>query len=162
MEVLGQLVSKKGVRVDAKKISAIELVPHPWTNTQHRAFLETCSFHRRFISGFATIAAPLHQQTAKEEAKEAKKGEFSWWIDEALVAFLALKDRLASPPVLAFLDYTRPVEVMVYGSRKSVGTVLKQADAERKNHLVQFARRKLTPAEKKLQHLRAGGSCVRL
>lgn len=69
VEVLGHLVSAKGVRVDPKKMAAIARVSHPRTKTQLRAFLGMCSFHRRFIRGFAQIAAPLHQLTASDKKK---------------------------------------------------------------------------------------------
>lgn len=69
------------------------------------------------------------------------------WTDEACSAFLALKDRIKKPPVLVFPNYDRPFEVMVDASRRAVGAVLMQADEDGKRNPMQFASRKLTPAE---------------
>ena len=66
-------------------------VPHCLTDV--RAFLGLCSYYRKFIGGFAHIAAPLHALTKKHRP-------FQW--DHACQdAFDMLKDGLTKAHVLA-------------------------------------------------------------
>jgi len=51
-----------------------------------------CSYYRRFIAGFADTAAPLH-------ALSGKGVHFSWGPEQE-TAFVALKEKLTTAPVL--------------------------------------------------------------
>jgi len=41
--------------------------PVPVNVGEVRSFVSTCSYYRRYVAGFATIAAPLHQLTKHGE-----------------------------------------------------------------------------------------------
>ena len=66
--------------------------PTPRNLTELRSFVGLCSYYRRFISGFANLAAPLHALTRKN-------ARFSWGIEQE-EAFNQLKERLTSAPIL--------------------------------------------------------------
>jgi len=67
--------------------------PVPINVDEDRSFVSTCSYYRRYVAGFATIAAPLHQLT--------KHGEPFVWNAERQQAFDTLKSALSSAPILA-------------------------------------------------------------
>ena len=57
---LGHLISESGVEMQTEKIEAVQKWPTPRNLHEVRSFLGLCSYYRRFIAGFADIAAPLH------------------------------------------------------------------------------------------------------
>lgn len=96
MEYWGHLVSTKGVEPLAEKVEVVRQWPPPRTTKTLHSFLGLAEFYRRFIKGYATIAAPLVKATTIDPFQ---------WIDETQVAFDQLKLALSSAPVLALPDF---------------------------------------------------------
>ena len=57
--------------------------PVPETVTEVRSFLGLCSYYRRFVESFATVAGPLHALTGKARSFE--------WTTECQTAFEEMK-----------------------------------------------------------------------
>jgi hypothetical protein len=64
LNILGHIVDKESIRVDADKVSIIGKYPTPRNTTKARAFLGIASYYRIFIPGFAKVAKPLHELTS--------------------------------------------------------------------------------------------------
>ena len=92
MKFLGHVLSENGIEVQDDKIATVRDWPTPQNLTELRSFLGLCSYYRRFISGFADIAAPLHKLQRKNVAFV--------WTEEQSGAFNRLKEALISAPVL--------------------------------------------------------------
>jgi hypothetical protein len=58
IKFLGHIINKSGVSTDSEKVEAIRHNPVPQNRKQLRQFLGICSFHSRFIVGYANYAAP--------------------------------------------------------------------------------------------------------
>lgn len=84
-----------------------------------RRLLGAAGWYRRLIPGFAKICAPL-------TALSAKNKKTIVWNPEAELAFTLLKDKLASPPVLAMCDYSRPFKLFCDASDVAGAAVLSQ------------------------------------
>ena len=140
VRLLGHVFDKDGMSVDTDKIDAISAAPTPQNATELRSFLGIAAYYRRFIKGFAEISAVLH------EASSTKRG-FTW-TDEMRVAFDTLKERLTSPPLLAFPDFDAPFVVETDASSVAIGAVLAQKKEDGKVHPIQYASRTMTAAER--------------
>ena len=115
---LGHVVSKDGIKTDPEKIKALSDWPVPSTVKEVRSFLGFANYYRRFIQGFATLAAPLHHLTSKNV--------ISRWDDESQKAFESLKIKLIDSPMLSY-----PVDNEIFildtdASNVGVGAVLSQ------------------------------------
>ena len=91
---LGYVVSADGVTTDPEKVQAVANWPVPKCKKEVRSFLGLASYYRRFVKGFAEIASPLHELTAKSKPFV--------WSDQCQSAFDELKRRLLCAPILAY------------------------------------------------------------
>ncbi|CAG9134097.1 unnamed protein product [Plutella xylostella] len=139
IKYLGHYITPQGLKMDPERVSAIINLPPP-SNIKHLiSFLQTCSWYRRFIENFSSIAEPLTRLT-KKNAK--------WmWDKEQDVAYNELKLRLTSAPILRQADETKPYIIKTDASSYALGAVLVQGEKE-EEHPVEYASRLLTPAER--------------
>ncbi|GFX69301.1 retrovirus-related Pol polyprotein from transposon opus [Trichonephila clavipes] len=85
---------------------------------QFRSFLGLCTYYRKFVKNFSTIARPLYKLT---EAKQ----KFIW-TGECDNAFNKLKDALTSAPILAYPEIGKQFILDTDASHESIGAVLSQ------------------------------------
>jgi len=79
---LGHIVSSEGIKVDLKKIEAVQSWPRPSSAIEIRSFLGLAGNYRRFVEGFSSITSPLTKLT--------KKGAPFRWSDECERRWLEL------------------------------------------------------------------------
>jgi len=113
---LGHLVSAEGVSAHPDKVTHILNWGTPRCLKDVRAFVGITSYYRKFVKGYAAVAAPLTALMSKNKV-------FAW-SPECQEAFDRLKASLASPPILAM-----PVEGAQYlldtdASDFAIGAVL--------------------------------------
>ncbi|KAL5558579.1 hypothetical protein UlMin_034790 [Ulmus minor] len=116
--VLGHKVSRDGLEVDKAKVETIEKLPPPVSVKGIRSFLGHAGFYRRFIKDFSKIAKPLCNLLEKDRKFDFDEG--------CLKAFLELKQKLSSAPVIVAPDWAAPFELMWDASDVAVGAVLGQ------------------------------------
>lgn len=136
---LGHVVSEAGMAVDAAKTDAVRAMARPENVSQLRAFLGMANYYRRFVPGFADIAAPLYA-LLQQDAKYV-------WSDVCEAAFIALKEALTRAPTLAFPRFDQPFIVQTDASATGLGAVLSQVQDGRER-VVCFASRSLSKAER--------------
>lgn len=117
IEYLGHVVSGKGVTPEPSKIQAMVQWPNPRTAKELRAFLGLTGFYRKFIKGYATIAAPLTSLLCKDAFT---------WTTESQEAFTQLKSAMTNAPVLALSNFFEPFVIEIDASAMAIGTVLTQ------------------------------------
>lgn len=115
---LGHLVSREGVKTDPQKVAAVRDWPTPCAVTDVRSFVGLCTYYRRFVRDFASVASPLHRLT--------EKGAKFEWNDECEEAFCKLKEMLMEAPVLQYPDPGKPYILDCDASSEGIGSVLSQ------------------------------------
>jgi hypothetical protein len=114
---LGHLVDKDGVRVDPKKIEAMQDWPHPKTLKSSRGFLGLTWYYLKFVKNYGKIAAPL---TA------LLKNNSSTWTPAAAQDFQTFKMAMCTTLVLVLPDFTKTFVLECDASGKGIGAVLMQ------------------------------------
>ena len=128
---LGHIVSAHGVQADPKKITAMVDWPLPKTVKQLRGFLGLTGYYRRFIQGYATIAAQLTELLCKDAFR---------WNAAVIEAFHKLKDAMVKTPVLLLPNFESEFVIETDASNVGIGAVLMQA-----GHPIAYFSKKLGP-----------------
>ena len=115
---LGHIISGEGISPDPTKIQAIVDWKRPTTVTEIRSFLGLAGYYRRFIEGFAQLAAPLTQLT--------RKGTKFIWDEKCEENFQELKRRLVTAPVLVVPISGIGFTIFCDASKIGLGCVLMQ------------------------------------
>ena len=136
---LGHTLTQKGIRVNEEKIQAIIKYPTPTTVKEVKSFIGLASFYRRFVKGFADIAAPLTDLLKSDT-------EFTWGVSQEQ-AFQDIKSRLTQSPILAFPKFDKEFLLVTDASSLGIGSVLMQYDNLNRLHPLAYFSRKLTAAE---------------
>ncbi|XP_031668019.1 uncharacterized protein LOC116359314 [Oncorhynchus kisutch] len=137
---LGYQLGKGEVRPQVEKVESIRNSPQPRTKTQVKSFLGLAGWYRRFIPQFSTIAVPLTNLTSKGASNPVK------WTEECEEAFMTLKKRLCSFPVLQTPDFKKRFLVQVDASAVGIGAVLAQGEPGEELPVL-YLSRKLLPRE---------------
>jgi transposase InsO family protein len=136
---LGHVINSEGISTDPEKIRAVAEWPEPRSIKDVRAFVGLASYYRRFVHGFAAIAAPLHQ-LMKKNAK------FTWG-EEQQEAFDRLKKALIESPVLVTPGDDLHYVLDADASDTAMGAVL-SVIIDDEEHVVAYASRAFTKCQK--------------
>ena len=137
---LGHRLSADGVAVDPRKVQSILEWATPTSCTEVRRFTGLANYYRRFVEGYAEVAAPL-------TALGSPTARFVW-SPAAQASFDALKLALSTAPVLRTFDPRRRSVLTTDASGLAVAAILTQPDDEGHQHPVAYESRKLTVAER--------------
>ena len=136
---LGHIVTADGIRTDPTKTAVVKDWRVPRNTKDVRRFLGLASYYRRFVPGFATLAAPLH--------KVSTKTSLFTWDKHCQTAFEELRHRLTTTPVLTYPRFDSPFLVDTDASNHGLGAVLSQVE-NGKERVVVYASRVLSKAER--------------
>ncbi|KAL5582147.1 hypothetical protein UlMin_014589 [Ulmus minor] len=133
---LGHIIERGQIRMDMKKVRAIQEWKTPANVKELRLFLGLANYYRRFVEEYSKMAAPLTELL--------KKGVTWEWAIVCEAAFQELKNAMMQDPVLALPDISKPFEVQTDASDFALGGVLLQ-----EGHPVAYESRKLSGAERR-------------
>ena len=133
-------MSADGVSTDPEKVKAVVEWPEPRSSSDIRSFMGLCSYYKKFIEDFSTIARPLIRLTEKQVKFH--------WEDAERNAWETLKLKLTSTPVLAYPDPALPFILDTDASEYGIGAVLSQVK-EGEERVICYGSRTLTKLERK-------------
>ena len=136
---LGHVVSNEGLSTDPEKIAAVVEWPRPTNQTEIRSFLGLCSYYRRFVKDFASIASPLHALTGKNQRFE--------WTEACEKSFQQLKVMMTSSPILAMPRDSGRFILDTDACDVSIGAVLSQ-EQDGVERVIAYSSRKLSRPER--------------
>ena len=118
VEFLGHIVSSDGVSTNPEKVRIVQEWPVPENISQLKSFLGLCSYYRRFVQNFSSIARPLNRL--------AEHSVPFIWDETCQSSFDELKAALTSPPILAYPNSTETFILDTDASNFGIGAVLSQ------------------------------------
>jgi hypothetical protein len=137
---LGFIISTDGIQVDPEKVEVIQAWQPPTTVKGIQSFLGFCNFYRRFIKEYGRIARPLTQLTRKD---------CPFIFSQACRdAFIELKKRLTSSPILAHYNPDQETMLETDASDNVVAGVLSQHGKDQLWHPIAYFSKTMALAER--------------
>ena len=133
---MGHLVTENGVQPDPGKVKAIVCMPAPFDKEWVRRYLGLVQYLSKFIPNLSQVDASIRRLLKADV-------EFTWEHEQE-TSFTKLKHLCSTPPVLAYYDVNKPVEIECDASKDGLGAVL-----IKKDHIIAYASRSLTETEKR-------------
>jgi len=118
IDFLGHHIGLAGVQPRTQKVEALLRFPRPISKKQVQSFLGLAGYYRRYLPHYSEITMSL--------TSLLKKGQKFKWSEEADQAFMDLKSRLSSRPILRPPDFTKTFCMAVDASQFCVGACLFQ------------------------------------
>lgn len=138
VKFLGFMVNRKGIRMVDDVIKAIDKYGEPESKEEVQRFIEFTNFFRGFIQSFSDIMASITY---------LMKNMPFHWNKEQIDAFVELKQKFVSLPILLHYNLKKESRIETNASKNAIGTVLSQKQQDRTWHPVAFWSKKFTDAE---------------
>ncbi|SAL96013.1 hypothetical protein, partial, partial [Absidia glauca] len=119
--LLGFCVSERGLSLDTRKVTNVQLWPVPQTGNDIEKFLGIVNYFRDHIPTVSSLTAPLDKLR-----KQKKLG--SLWTKECALAFEKLKLILTRTPIIKHPRVNQPYYVATDASNVGIGAVLFQME----------------------------------
>jgi hypothetical protein len=140
-KLLGHIVSRDGIRIDPKRVEAIETLAIPRNVKEIQSFLGKIIFLRRFVPNFAEIVKLIIDMLRKNS--EVK------WKTEARASFAHIKKVISEAPLLASPDYLKEFFIFSFASEHTLAVVLLQKNEEGFEQPIAFFSKSFRDAELK-------------
>ena len=148
IEFCGHIVMEGKVRMDPRKLAAIQDWPRPTTIHHARQFLGLTSYYWWFIKDFADIAAPLHELTRCTDRERSRKHRTVSWTPICQHSFNNLKACMTDALVLQQPNTTQPFIIKMDTSDHACSAVLLQTEGgSTVEHPIAYESQKFNPAE---------------
>src|SRR6218665_2277505 len=135
---LGHHITLKAIQPQIQKVEAVLKFPRPRNRKQVQSLLGIVGYYRKCLPHYSELTLPLTDLL--------KKNKQFVWSDACERAFLDLKSRLASQPILRSPDYSKQFCLAVDASQGAVGGCLFQI-TDGIEHPVCYLSRKLNRHE---------------
>jgi hypothetical protein len=121
-KLLGHIISAGGIKVDPKRVCAIQQIDIPRNKKDVQSFIGKINFLRRFVLNFVEILKPITNMLKKDAV-------IKWSLEEKS-SFQTIKQDLVEAPVLAIPDYAKYFFIFSFASEETIVVVLLQKNEE--------------------------------
>jgi hypothetical protein len=135
---LGHVISASGIKADPKKTEVVQNFPRPTKIVEIQSFLGMANYYRRYIRNFSETAKPLYSLCKKDVEYK--------WSNECETAFITLKEKLTTSPVLIHPCFTEQFILTCDASNYCIAGVLSQGKLPH-DRPIHFASRLLRKSE---------------
>ena len=126
--MLGHIITKKGIIVDPNHVKAIGKIPQPSTKKGMQSFLGKINFPCKFISNFSQISKPLQNMIKKDTVFK--------WDREEKESFDWMKIAIMKAPSLSSPDFAKYFILYTFVSNSSLAVILTQKDYHHDKRLI--------------------------
>ena len=131
---IGHLLTREGLRVDPKKVEAIEKMPAPKDAKAVQRLLGSVIYLAKFVPHLSNIMQPLRRLLDKDTE--------SCWLHIHQQGFDEMKKAITMTSALSYYDVMKPVVIQCDASDRGLGAALLQNGLP-----VAYSSRALTSAE---------------
>ncbi|KAG5318834.1 POL5 protein, partial [Pseudoatta argentina] len=132
IKYLDYVISAEGITlVRIRKKITMRNWPIPQNKKHLKSFLGFCSYYRKFVKGFSSLAKPLYMLTENETRFV--------WKEKYQDSFDELKQALTSSPILAFPKIERDI-LDIDASNQGIGAILLQKQNGKEKVMAYFSR----------------------
>jgi hypothetical protein len=121
-KLLGHIISAGGIKIDPKRVDAIQEIEIPRNKKSIQSFIGRINFLRRFVPNFVEIIRPITNML--------KKYVVIKWSLEEKSTFQRIKQALVEAPVLVSPDYAKEFFIFSFASEETIVAVLLQKNEE--------------------------------
>ena len=107
-KLLGHIISKDGIRIDPRRVEAIEKIDLPMSKEEVQSFIGKVKFLRRPIFNCAEIMKSITDMLRKDDKIR--------WTKESRQSFSYIKKALAQARVLISPDFTKDFHIYYFAS----------------------------------------------
>jgi hypothetical protein len=140
-KLLGHIVSREGIKIDPKRVEAIDTINIPRNRKEIQYFLGKIIFLRRFIPNIVEIVKLITYMLKRDN--EVK------WTTEAKAYFECIKKAIGEALVLASLDYMKEFLIFSFAFEHTIAFVLLHKNDEGFEQPISFFSKILRDAELK-------------
>jgi hypothetical protein len=129
-KLLGHIVSVDGVKIDPRRVEAIQKLSLPRSKKDIQSFLGTINFIRRFIANFVELTKYITCMLRKDSKVK--------WTEEARHSFESIKNAIMIAPVLISPNFDKDFYIFSFSSNDTIAVVLLQKNEDGHEQPVEF------------------------
>jgi hypothetical protein len=134
-KLLGHLIYKDEITIDASRVEAIKKIPLPKDKKSLQYLFGKMNFVRGFILNFTEIVKPINKLLNKDSCFK--------WENEGKLFFQCIKEVIIVAPILVILNFAKDFIIFYFASKDTIAGVLLQKNDQGDEQPITFMRKNI-------------------